>query len=417
MKAGVDTAVAIVGGGLAGLSAAITLAQAGAQVTLFEARHYPQHRVCGEYLSPECSLVLNALGASEAIRALHPPALHTTVITAPDGTSWAGELPTGGIGLSRYALDELLCQQAQALGAEIRVQTTVAGIDGDLEQGYTLHTRGAAGQGEFRAGVVLCAQGKRSLLDRALERPFLSHAQPYLGLKAHYQGPPMPGRVALHTFPGGYCGLSHIEGGKTNLCLLARTEAFRSGIAEAVEGGSPDAGIDAFIGWIATQNAEMRRWLDQAVRVSDWCSTHQVPFVSKERSLRGMLMVGDAAGLIAPLAGDGMGMALQGGQMAARHTLAYLAGDVTAAVFAPNYAADWQRRFAPRLRLGRALQACLLRPRLASSGLHLLNAVPALGRYFVAHTRDRDAMSSPAGQLPILSQPLHARPPTHEKRV
>lgn len=386
---------AIVGGGLAGLSAAITLAQAGARVTLFEAKTYPYHRVCGEYLSPECGHVLAALGVGETIRALAPPAMHTAAITTPDGTTWEGVLPPGGIGLSRYALDDLLADRARALGVEVCQGTTITAIDGNLASGYTLRARRPAGGADHAARVVLCAHGKRGALDRALSRPFLKTPQPYIGLKAHYDGPPLPGRVELHTFDGGYCGLSHIEGGRTNLCLLARTEAFQANGTD---------GIDGFIAWIASQNAHMRCWLDQAVRVTEWSSIHQVPFVFKERAIREMLMVGDAAGLIAPLAGDGMGMALQGGQMAAAHTLDYLTGRVSSEAFAPGYAAAWGTRFASRLRLGRFLQACLLRPRLASGGLRVLNTLPALGRYFVTHTRDEDAQRAPEA-APLQSHP------------
>jgi flavin-dependent dehydrogenase len=101
----------------------------------------------------------------------------------------------------------------------------------------------------------------------------------------------------------------------------------------------------------------------------------------------GVLLAGDAAGLIAPLAGDGMGMALRGGQLAAEHAALFLAGRLPAAALGPRYARAWRREFATRLALGRALQAILLRPGWLGPGLRLLNALPGLGRWFVARTR------------------------------
>ena len=80
-------------------------------------------------------------------------------------------------------------------------------------------------------------------------------------------------------------------------------------------------------------------------------------------------------------------MALRGGQMAAGHGLAYLAGAGSAAALRGGYARAWQREFGARLRLGRLLQPLALRPRLLAPALRLLNAAPALGRYLVVHTR------------------------------
>ena len=65
--------VVVIGGGVAGCSAAITLAQQGTRVALVEAKAYPHHKVCGEVLSPGCVPMLERLGVLEAIRALNPP--------------------------------------------------------------------------------------------------------------------------------------------------------------------------------------------------------------------------------------------------------------------------------------------------------------------------------------------------------
>jgi flavin-dependent dehydrogenase len=92
--------------------------------------------------------------------------------------------------------------------------------------------------------------------------------------------------------------------------------------------------------------------------------------------------------LITPLAGDGIAMALRGGQMAAARLLAFLAGGQTAADVCQGYARDWQRQFAVRVRLGRLLQVFMLRPRLLGFGLRLLNAAPGMGEFVVTHTRE-----------------------------
>ncbi|HLU10343.1 MAG TPA: NAD(P)/FAD-dependent oxidoreductase [Oceanobacillus sp.] len=365
---------AIIGGGLAGCSAAITLAQQGKRVVLFESKAYPHHKVCGEFLSPECLHYLDDLGVMPALRSLHPAPVHTVAITTPDGTQWETHLP--GLSVSRYRLDHLLAQRAEALGVEIHTSTTVTRIEGDLHKGFRIQTR--PNTADFRAKTVIAAHGKRSNLDRALNRRFLRKPQPFTGLKAHFYGAPLSGRVELHTFPGGYCGLGEIEDGLTNVCLLVRTEVFRRA-----------GDIDSLVAWMRAQNPQLERWFKSARMVGDgWLSISQIPFLTK-RVLEGdILMAGDAAGLITPLTGDGMSMALRGGQMAAQHLSQYLEGRLTAAQLREGYAAEWKHAFRSRLWLGRALQVFMLNPPLLAFGLRVLNRMPRFGRYLVYRTRD-----------------------------
>jgi flavin-dependent dehydrogenase len=263
----------------------------------------------------------------------------------------------------------------------------VTQLAGDLAQGFALQLREAGSESELWARSVIAAHGKRSNLDRVLARPFLDRRTPYLALKAHFHGPRLPGRIELHIFPGGYCGLSEIEGGQANLGLLVREEAFRAA------GGSGPFAVDHFIAWLGGQDQRLAGWLGQATRLDKrWLSIAQVSFQPKEPVVGDVLMTGDAAGLIAPLAGDGIAMALRGGELAAGFVLRYLDGRLSAAALRRDYAASWQQEFVPRLRLGRWLQALLLQPQLAGLALRLLTGAPGLGRTLVLKTRDLGLM-------------------------
>jgi flavin-dependent dehydrogenase len=370
--------VAIVGGGLAGCSAAIHLARQGMRVVLFESKTYPHHKVCGEVLSPECAVLLDELGVGAPIQKLHPAYMDTVCVTAPDGTSWESRLPGPAIGVSRYALDHLLADHAAQTGVDLRPETTVTAVEGSLTETFRLAARSRSGQAIISARAILSAHGKRGGLDRTLNRAFLRQPQPFIGLKAHFYGPPLPCRIELHTFPGGYCGLSEIEDGKTNACLLVREAAFRQA-----------GDIDAFIAWMQRQNPRLGVWLSNARLVTEgWYSISQVPFVNKQAVENDVLMAGDAAGLIAPLAGNGMAMALRGGKLAAEHIGMFARNELTANDLRRRYAAAWKHEFQARLNLGRFLQAFMLRPTLLAFGLHLMNAVPPIGGYFIQHTRD-----------------------------
>lgn len=373
-----DTAV--VGGGPAGCSAAITLAERGAKVVLFEAKTYPHHKVCGEFLSPECIDILESLGLLPALWALHPTPIYTVHFTAPDGFTWKARLPGTAWGVTRCAFDLALAERARAVGVEIREGTPVTRITGNLADGFTLESRISADK-LTRASTVIAAHGKRSALDRTLERPFIDQPQPFIGLKAHFEGPPLPGRIDLHTFRGGYCGMSETENGMINVGILAHQSVF--------DKASGPNRIDSFITWMGAQNPHLGDWLAQSRRTSErWMSIAQIPFVPKQQIVNDIFMAGDAAGLIAPLAGDGISMALYGGQLAASHITAFLAGDLTANELREGYAVAWQRKFSARLRLGRVLQALMLRPSLLGPALRVIAAIPPLGNYLIRHTRD-----------------------------
>ncbi|HYN89246.1 MAG TPA: hypothetical protein VER55_11975, partial [Ardenticatenaceae bacterium] len=253
----------------------------------------------------------------------------------------------------------------------------VTGIAGTLADGFTL-TIGASDreQQSIAARVVLGAWGKRATPDRALGRAFFQRKQPFLALKAHYHGPDTGAAVELHAFAGGYLGLSAIEGGRTNLCLLATETAFRA------VGRSPDRLLEH----IGRQNPVVAARLHGSERAGNLIAVSQLAFGPKAAVERDVLMLGDAAQLIPPLAGDGMAMALQSAELAAPLVDDFLHGGA-ALTLTRAYTTDWHHEFQRRLRFARLVQPLFLRPRLLSLGLHLLRATPRLADYLIRATR------------------------------
>lgn len=371
--------VAIIGGGLAGCQAAITLARYKHRVLLLEAGTYPRPKVCGEFLSPECVALFTQSGFLPRLHDLHPVAIETFRITAPDGSEWRSRLPAPAVGISRFALDEALAQYAAELGVEVCDGARVTQIEGNLQEGFCLTAQTSQGIQSFQASALISAHGRRSNIDRILERKDARQPALYMGLKQHFIGPDLPGHIDLHVFQGGYCGMSQVEDGTTNVCLLVRQDVFQA------------AGnrIEAFIAWMGDQNRSLGRWLAQATTVyPEWLSIAQVSLATKTPIEGDMLMAGDAGGMIAPLAGDGMAMALHSGTLAALSLDRYLSRAQDAPTMLRDYARLWHKTFAPRLRLGRMLQSVMLRPRLLAPGLRLAHHVPPLGNWIVRHTRD-----------------------------
>lgn len=371
--------VAIIGGGLAGCSAAIRLGQRGLRVVLCEASDYPHHKVCGEFMSPGCRRQLDELGVAEAVMHAGAARISESLISTPDGTHWQTQLPGAGIGISRHFLDEQLMQRAQTVGVEVRTRTRIVKVEGSLDKGFTLHTRRRE---TLTAKTVIGAYGKRSNVDNALQRQFLQTRQPFVGLKQHAHNLPIPNRVELHTFEGGYCGMSEIEDGRTNICLLVREDVFRQ---------RGNGSIEAFIDWMQAQNPLLAERLSRAELCWErWLSIAQVPFLSKSLVQDDVLMSGDAAGMITPLTGDGMEIALQSGELVAEHIYAYLCQNRDAPQLRREYAAAWHAQFKSRIHIGRASQFFMLRPGWLRWALHAFNIAPPVGDFIVQHTRSTE---------------------------
>ena len=365
--------VVIVGGGLAGCGAAIHLAQAGWSVRLIEKDRYPAHKLCGEFLSPEVRTAFDRLGVTEAVMAAGPHSIEHVSVTGPRGPSFAADLPGTALGLSRYTLDPILLRAAEAAGVQVADATLVHDVSGGLEQGFTV----ATATGTVRARVVVGAYGKRGRVDRSLQRAFLARTTPFVAFKTHFDGVAVPAAVELHAFPGGYCGLSHIEGGRANACWIGRVRDLKAA------GGRPEA----MLAWARQHNPALDARLAAGRRVTPFQSASQLTFRPRTHFDGDVCMVGDTAGMIAPLCGDGMAMALRSAELAAPRIDAFLDGRVPAEALRQDYERVWRREFGMRLRLGRWLQQAAAHPALVAGALGAVRLVPGLGQWLIRNTR------------------------------
>jgi menaquinone-9 beta-reductase len=370
----------IVGAGIAGCAAAAALARRGHAVLMLEADRYPVHKMCGEFLSPESSRLLRDLGIDGEVEASGAVPIREVAITAPSGATWRAPLPRPGIGVSRWTLDPLLFGAATAAGAEGLQGAKVSAVEGKIGDGFRVAFAVGGEPREARSRLVFGAYGKRSRMDRVLDRDLGGARHAFVAFKAHHSGLDLGDRVELHAFTGGYCGMSHVERGLVNVCLVARTDTLRA------SGRTFEAMRDG----VMRENPALAARFDRLKIATDRVvSASQIPFVEKGPVARGVLMVGDTAGMIAPLCGDGMAMALCSAEIAAGLADRYLRGASSGEDLAADYTRAWRRRFSARLRLGRLLQSGLFRPLPARVGLAVLNATPWLGRALVAATRER----------------------------
>lgn len=337
--------VAVIGGGLAGLAAAIRLGTAGRRVVLFEKETYPFHKVCGEYVSNESRGFLQSLGLPLA--GLNLPQIDTLHLTAPNGAEVRARLPLGGFGISRFLLDQQLAALAKSNGVVLLQNTKVDGVQREEEVFRILY-----GGRETTAAVCCAAFGKRSNLDVKWKRPFTQQGQTrlnnFVGVKYHVTAPQPGNVISLHNFEGGYCGLSRIEGGEHCLCYLTKARNLKDA------GNSLERMQERFL----YRNPFLKKIFLQCSPVPGFPVTiSQISFSPKTKVENGVLLLGDAAGMITPLCGNGMSIALHTAKMAAALIDDFLQGNISRPQLEAGYARQWKEAFAGRLRTGRLIQS------------------------------------------------------------
>lgn len=354
----------IIGGGLAGLAAALDLAGRGHTVAVVERRAYPFHRVCGEYVSNEVRPYLARLDADPA--SLGPADIRRFELSSPAGRLLRSPLDLGGFGVSRYVLDEFLYRRALAAGVAFYLPATVAGVAFDAATGC--HAVTLADGRTLAPRVVLGAYGKRANLDRQLARPFFQQRSPYLGVKYHLRLPGMARDViALHNFRAGYAGISAIEDGKLCFCYLTTRQNLKA-----------HGSIPAMETAVLHQNPHLRAIFHDAEFLYPQPEViNEISFAPKQPVEQHVLMCGDAAGLITPLCGNGMAMALHGAALASAAAHDFLNENTSRAQMETNYARAWRAQFGARLRVGRAVQGLFGGPVLSEAVVGALRHWPA----------------------------------------
>jgi flavin-dependent dehydrogenase len=357
-----NKAITIIGGGLAGLTAAIHLTKMGLKVVLIEKNEYPKHKVCGEYISNEVISYFDWL--SLAISELDPTSISRLHFSTVNGKSIYCDLPLGGFGISRFALDSFLFKKALEMGCEV-IQDNVERITFENDN-FTITT---SNNRVLNSEIVIGAFGKRSNIDLKLNRNFIQKKSYWLAVKAHYSGDYPNDLVGLHNFEGGYCGVSKVENDAINICYLASYETFKN-----------YKNIEEYQNQVVAKNPHLELILKKSKLLFEKPLTiSQISFDKKETVKDHILMIGDTAGLIHPLCGNGMAMAIHSAQIVSRLIIKYHNGEVRSRnELEKKYIKEWNSNFKERLRMGRYLAFLLQKQMLSAVLMKILIKFPSL---------------------------------------
>lgn len=365
--------IAIIGGGLAGLTLSIQLKQAGFEVILFEKEQYPFHKVCGEYISMESWNFLERIGIP--LSNFNLPQINTLRVSAPNGEILSHTLPLGGFGISRFMLDNELYKHALQLGVVVQTNCTVYD---------TIQQLVKTNHGNFTAKHIVGTWGKRSKMDASLVRSFLQphnrKLNDYVGVKYHVEANLPANTIELHNFKNGYCGISKIENNRYCLCYLVKGSELKKA------GGN----IKKMEGTLLMQNPFLKSYFTNFPSLYESpLVISQISFEAKTKIEGKIPMAGDAAGLITPLCGNGMSMAMHASYLLAKELIAYRNGSQSYDAAINAYEKKWIETFENRLKVGRFIQSLFGNPLVTRLLISMLKPFPFLVNALVKQTHGK----------------------------
>jgi flavin-dependent dehydrogenase len=349
--------VAIVGAGPAGSTLAALLAARGLAVALIDRDAFPRDKLCGEFLSYDALPIAEALGIDLSAA---PAIAHCRIVSRH--RTYAFDFPHAARGVSRLFLDHALHRRAVAAGA-VAITSPATAVARD---------RVSTEAGDVAARVVVGGWGRWGRFDQQLGRKFVrdrSHRN--FGFKRHYRGE-LSDIIELYSFGRGYLGVSPLEGGLTNIC----------GLVHATRIAHLKGRWDAFIGEIRAEEPLLEAMYARHEPAQEgFLSSEPVIFRGRSAVVDGIFMIGDASGVIDPLTGNGMAMAMQSALVAAPFIVRALSSRKAEEEYRMRHA----EMFLPRIAWSRRVAFLLSRPGLLDAALALRSR--AAGPFLLRHTR------------------------------
>lgn len=375
----IEVDVAIIGAGPAGSTLATLLAKSGLSCAIVDRDLLPRDKVCGEFLSYDALPILESIGAASMIDSTGARRITRCRIFGSSRT-YEFEFPDEARGISRKQLDALLLENAAAHGAVRMDGWTALRVEQTRDQPALVVEARSGELREIRPKVVAGAWGRWGRFDKQLGRRFVSNtSHRHFGFKRHYRGTTADSdSVDLYAFRGGYLGVSAIEKGQTNICGLVHQKRM----------AGMRGGWKSFVPAMAEESAPLRAlFASHEADQDDFLTSEPVVFRAREPVEGGIVMIGDAAGIIDPLTGNGMAMAIQSALLAAVSIREIFSGRDRTAV-ERQYARDYNDLFQSRLLWSRGAARILSHPRLLDLSLTFARG-SHMGRRILDHTRAR----------------------------
>jgi len=193
----------------------------------------------------------------------------------------------------------------------------------------------------------------------------------FVAVEHHIKIPFDPNFVEIHAFPGGYCGISAYGNGMVNLSYTTKASNIKA-----------HNGISGLEQNVLSANKFLIRYFKEGIFLLPKPQTiSHVFFEIKEPINNHMLMIGDAAGNIAPISGNGMSIAAHSAKLAGETIIRYLNAEVSLAQMEQKYRKAYYQHFAKRIKVSKQLTHLLISPMLTNAAFPFFKLFPFLVSY------------------------------------
>lgn len=368
----------IVGAGPAGSSLAIRLARKGFEVVLIEREKFPRHKLCGEFISPECLDHFAELGVLDEMIVRGGDRISQTIFYSEKGRSvsvsseWFGGSLQGALGLSRAEMDLRLMEKAKKLGVRVLEECSVVGLLSKEEKVCGVKVRNSLGvYEEIFADLTVDATGRKRVLSKlskkefsrkgVMERRKIKNTSKLVGFKTHLKNIHLErGSCEIYFFRGGYGGLSYVEDGIANHCFLIEAE-----LVKKFKGNA-----DEILHNVIFKNGRAKETMKHAEKLFDWLAVSVDGFGTKDLNpAPNLYSIGDSAAFIDPFTGSGMLMALESSEIVGS---LIFDGAKSETSFHEKYVSLHKAKFGKRLRICSLIRKLSFSPKMVEGAISIL---------------------------------------------
>lgn len=374
--------VIIIGGGPTGSTAALYLSKFGFKTCVIEKKKFPREILCGEFLSGEVSKTLKELNLFESFLSVNPVKISKFKFINEKGTEISSEFDFPAYALKRSLFDQFLLKSAVTSGVKVYqpAEAKIIKKDGDK---FLVRIKVSDDQEiTINSDYVIAAYGKQNIIDKKLNRSFVGTKTKLQAIKFH-----LPNRcinnfpsneIRIYTGAGIYCGLNRVSDQETTLCVIEKKingeHSSRERILNLVK-------TNRSFGKLFGKDFE------KLLYELNIYGTGNIYFGKKTIVDNGMFMAGDAAGVIAPLTGDGIGMAVQSAKL-----ISSLLAEQKSRKYSRNeleeiYLSEWNNLFLTRIRTASFIQKLLFTKITNNFSFNLVKNFPFILQKLIRATR------------------------------
>ncbi len=377
-----STDILIIGGGPAGSTTALYLSQLGFEITLIEKKVFPRETLCGEFLSKEVTDVLKEVNIFDDFISLKPNKLNSFRAVDESGIELKSDLNFDAYAMKRSVFDSLLLNKAKERNVNI-IQPAEVTSTAKTNSGFISEIVDDADQTvKIKSKLVIAAYGKQNILDKKLGRDFIDKKSNLNGIKFHLPisllQKSFSEEIRIYTDERLYCGMNQVSDAEMTICFLENRKRSKIPSRERL--------IEVIISNKYFQKVFSDKAIDY-IKTTNVYGIGNIYFGNREVVENGIVMIGDAARVISPLAGDGIGMAMESAKFLYEIISKYKLDEANLEKIYLNYKKQYEKVFGKRLMTAKIIQGVILNKKTRELSFGLAKNYPSLLPYLIKFTR------------------------------